>query len=220
MRLKFIIFTLCVISSFVLANAKNKASIVDIRDNDLLRLEYVGTHSKKVTIGGQERSKGTFYANNTIKLNEKEYLRVTNIRTGRQFYLSGKGFRLLGTYTASSFIRKRYAIDKGASSDDFRESIEAFPWQMVNDTILIHCPLLLDNDHGFTLTYIPTNQPLPPIPQNQELGEILLTKSYFQENGIFLDDKMEFRFHIDYWNTDKATPISDNFIIQYIPFIK
>lgn len=208
---------LTVLVSFGFRNHKTQ---IDIRDNDSLRIEFVGTKSHKVIVDNKIKcSKGSvFLANQHLKLSKGEYIKVTNKRTGASFYLSAKGFKLTGTSSASTFIRKRYAAGKGVSN--FGEMLQLYPWQMVNDTLRIPTTMKLDNKHGFILKTIPGNKALSPIPYDIETNELVLSKNYFLDNGIQMKKGNDYTFHVEYWTGDENKAITDRFIIQYIPLVK
>lgn len=220
-RVKYVLFSLFLLSiCFILWSAK-KYSVIDISKNDELRIEYVGTKTETVTINGIERKKrDVFKANAKIHLGEREYIKVTHKKSGALIFISGKGLRLSGKNSVVSFIHKRYARGKGFS--DFTKTIESFPWQMTSDTILISSPFTLDKEHYFILKTVPGNKRLSPVPYYSPTNELVISNQYLQKNGIFLEEGHEYGFHIEYIDlvNNVSEAVSDNFIFEYIPLIK
>lgn len=198
---------------------RNHNTHIDIRDNDSLRIELVGTKSHIIMINGISYYKGSvILANQDLKLSKGEYLKVTNKRTGASFYISHKDFKLTGTSSASTYIKKRYAAGKGKS--DFGAILRSYPWQMVNDTLRIPTTMKLDKKHGFILRTIPGDIALSPIPYDPETNELILTKDYFLDNNIRIKKGQDYTFHVEYWADDENRAITDGFVIQYIPRVK
>ena len=216
-RLSFII-TVILLAVCVSFGFRYRKSIIDIRDYDSLRIEYVGTKTKKVKINKIKRSKGfVFQANQRIELSNGEYIKVTNKRTGATLYVCYKGFKLTGTSSVSTFIRKRFAAGKGQS--DLGSILELYPWQMVNDTLRIPTIMQLDNNHTLILKTIPGNEILAA-PYDTETNELVLTKDYFLEHNIVLQENVDYTFHVEYQGDNQQKALTDKFIIQYIPVIK
>lgn len=212
-----VLLLMTILMSFGFRNHKTQ---IDIRDNDSLRIEFVGTKSHRVIVDNKIKcSKGSvFLANQHLKLSKGEYLKVTNKRTGASFYISHKDFKLTGTSSASTYIKKRYAAGKGKS--DFGSILQSYPWQMVNDSLIIPTSMKLDNKHGFILKTIPGNMKLSPIPFDPETNELVLTKRYFLDNNIQLKKGRDYTFHVEYWADDENRAITNCFVIQYIPRVK
>ena len=152
-----------------------------------------------------------------MRLSKGEYIKVTNKRTGASFYISHKGFKVTGSSSVSSYIRKRYAAGKGKS--DFGDILKMYPWQMVNDTLRIPTTMKLDNKHGFILKTIPGNMTLSHVPYDTTTNELVLTKGYFHDNNIQMKEEQDYVFNVEYWvgNTNEA--ITNDFVIQYVPLI-
>ena len=74
--------------------------------------------------------------------------------------------------------------------------------------------------NGFYLTTIPGNKRLTPIPFYPKTNELVLSKEFFDENQIRIDDGQTHRFLVEYYEiTGRHDTISDNFKIEYIPDI-
>lgn len=207
-----------IIAIFCFGKTHSSNIVIDIKDTDTLWLEHVGTKTGIVTIDGMKLSQGCeFIANKFVDLKNNDYIIVINKRTGDELEISAKGLESTNKKTVSSFIRTRCGVEKGIS--DFGELLESFPWQMINDTINIPTAMILDDSHYFILKTIPGNIDIKRIPYNPETNELVLTKTFFQENNIDLIEDIDFTFYMEYCDDEGRIAVTDKFIIQYIPII-
>ncbi len=197
-------------------------SSINIADNDELRIDYVGSKSHKVKIDNVYREKGyCFRAKAKIELADKEYLKVTLLKTQSLLYICGKGLRLTKTNSISGYVGKRSAHGKGSPYDEFKGSLESYPWQMISDTILITSPFVLDRNHYFIFTHISDNKRLTPVPYYPHTNELVLSKEYFQRNQMEIKEGKEYCFRVDYYIQGKCEKtITENFKFEYLPIIK
>ena len=192
-----------------------RKTVGSIERDDRLRIEKVGNKTGKVKIDDTPHKRGDkFIANQRITLLGSEYIVVTNMRTGARQTLTNKELRLSKTSSFYTFIRKKYAAGKGQS--DFKSLLERYPWPMIEDTVRVPTSMRLDDDHGFVLKTIPGYRELSPVPFDPETNELILTKEYFQENEINLEEGSDYTFFVIYWEVPDHQIITDNFIIYYI----
>lgn len=216
---RFYIIALLLVPICLLLLVSNSA--IDINQNDQLRVDYVGTKSHQVKIDYVNREKGfVFLAKSKISLADKEYIKATLLKSQSIIYVCGKGLRLTKTSSIYDYIAKRGAHGKGAPRDEFKMALESYPWQMINDTILITSPFELDDDHYFILTTIPGNKRLTPVEYYPITNELVLTKDYFKQNHIDIKENVEYQFRVDYYNKGECEEtITDDFKFEYIPII-
>lgn len=219
MKKTIIIFSLLMIACLCISLSRRQ-SCIDIKEGDYLRIEFIGTSSKEVLINSVNRSIGfEFPAIHKVTLKNGEYIKVRNKRTGAPFYICNDDFEKTHTNTAYAFILERYPRGKGGISN-FTNTLEIYPWHMINDTIIIYCSMTLDENHGIILRTIPGDIELTPVPFLPETNELVFSKHFFIENNIIIDDGNDHVFHVEYWDSDKPHAITDKFIIKYNPIIK
>ena len=192
-----------------------RKSVVSIEREDRLRIEKVGNKTGRVKIDDIPHKRGDkFIAKQRIALFGNEYIVVTNMRTGARQTLHSSELKSSNTSSFYTFIRKKYAAGKGQS--DFKALLERYPWPMIEDTIRIPTSMRLDDDHGFVLKTIPDYRELSPVPFDPETNELVLTKEYFQENDMQLEDGINYTFFVIYWDLPDYQTLTDSFVIQYI----
>ena len=192
-----------------------RKTVASIERDDRLRIETVGNKTGTVLIDDTLRKRGDkFIAKQKITLLDNEYIVVTNMRTGARQTLRNSELRSSKTSSFYTFIRKKHAAGKGRS--DFKALLERYPWPMIEDTIRIPTSMRLDDDHYFVLKTIPGYKELTPIPYDPETNELVLTKEYFQENNIKLEEGIDYTFFVDYWYFPDHQVLTDSFIIQYV----
>lgn len=191
-----------------------RKTVGSIERDDRLRIEKVGNKTGIVKIDDTPHKRGDkFIANQRVTLLDSEYIVVTNMRTGARQTLTNKELRWSNTSSLNTFIRKKYAAGKGRS--DFKALLERYPWPMIEDTIRIPTSMRMDDNHYFFLKTIPDYRELSPIPFDTVTNELVLTKEYFQENDIQLEEESDYSFFVIYWDEPNLQVITDEFIIQY-----
>lgn len=201
-----------------------------VNESDTLRLDKIFTSNHKVKIDSVWRSRGYFFrASQKIELNENEYIVFTNLSTGRpQLRVCNKDFDDTIKISIFDVFSARMLATKGiqAPNDPINSYpstnyFDIYPWNMIEDTLLIPTKYILDEIHGFILKTIPGNIVLEPVPFDYTTNELVLSKDYFMENGILLEDGKDYQFRLEYWEGNSKTEvITDYFIIHFIPIFK
>jgi len=213
---------------FLQVCAQNDIRLVN--DSDILRVDKIFTSNHMVKIDSVWRSRGYFFrASQKIELNENEYIEFTNLSTGRpQLRVCNKDFNNKKKISIFDVFSARMLGTKGIqdSNDPINSYpskyyFDIYPWNMIEDTLLIPTNYILDEIHGFILKTIPGNKILEPVPFDYTTNELILSKDYFLENGILLEDGKDYQFRLEYWEGDsKSEVITDYFIIHYVPIFK
>lgn len=216
-----IIITLLLFSKALFAQNKNAAFL----KTDMLRIEILGTKSGTIKIGNATyKSKQKFCANEVIHwTSEKEYMQVNNTRTGLSYNLPAKAFLKAGPNT-TPYILLHHTYSKAGISQlkMMGDSVLGKRHYMVNNDLRIFSSLPLNDSCYYVVKAIPGNKEAA-LQYDDETNELYISQSYLKDSlGVCLDEKNNtVRLHVEYVeNNNVIYPLTDSFLIEYIPLIK
>lgn len=193
-----------------------------IRKSDMLRIEELGTSNKTIKIGDRYyTAKQKFRADETIHWsNANEYLQVNNTRTGLSYNLPAKVFLNLGPNTTAYIVLHKTTGKSANSQLSLMKNVFEETYYMINNELRIHSVIPMTKTKYFVAKPIPGNNEFP-LQYDDETNEIYISKSYLAKNKVYINENNNrIRFHVEYYENGKTFPITDNFIIEYVPTIK